>query len=521
MATAVSGSPAGIALAGGTSGEECRDWTVLRAPGATASGTVDAAEGQGAQPARFAVDAALSAAAESLNYTTSAAHIVLVATGGPQCISVACSLSRTLAADGMDFRVDVLGLDPAADRLRCIADNTGGTFRSVDGRNLQRALSELMAAAEMPEAGDGEAAPESAAAAVEHEAPSSGEAPLAQDGEAIAADSGEAENGLSPAAQIPIPPPRRQPAAAPPAMTTETDTGTESGSSVGLKTLSWALAEPRPVPEEASTPASDETATLGVRLKAVAAEGAAPLSSELTFEVLAVEGDGAYRLVGRSWAPEPVFQLPPGEYVARITHGGVVREHKFRANGDGVEQRTITLDLGYVSLAAVATADTPHLESDLRYTLQRVGGGAPIVRYAPQPMLTLPAGTYKVTVESGAARSSTMLDVAAGETVSKVFNLRLGYLRLRPDSVGAESTSVSIEADSSEGSGDPTPPLAEARSEHGESLLLRLPAGRHVAVAERDGRVVVRQVVTVAPGRLTQVTLKPQTVQSDWEFGQF
>lgn len=511
--SAVSAGPVvGMAVAAAPSDQECQGWTVLQH--SPSSGSMAPLPGAGG---RFAVDAALRAAAETLDFRERPARVVLVAAGSSQCISVACSLSRTLAGNGLDFRVDVVGLNADAERLRCIADNTGGTYRTANRTDLQQALTDLLGSA-ADQRQEGEATVETAKA---------GDAPALEPalGENIELQTVSAD--LRAMAGIPIPPPapRREQPDQPPAAKMETQSESDASGQADLKSLTWAAGRALPAIVALEPASAGQSPAWGVRLQAVTAKDAAPLTSELTFEILAVEGDGAYRLVGRSWAPKPVFKLPAGDYVARVTHGGVVREHRFQASGTGVEaieQQTIPLNLGYVALSAAATADAPPLESDLRYTLRRTDGGSPIVRYDSQPVLTLPAGEYEVSVESGSARAVSTLDVAAGETVSKTFDLRLGYLRLRPGSGIAAPIAVSIEAHEYDASNSNRngAPLAEAESRNGEAVLLRLPAGRHMAVAEREGRVV-RQMVNVAPGRLTQVTLGAQTAQRNWEFRQF
>ena len=505
------GGGVGIAVASGPAREECQGWTMVRPPEDSNAAAIPAGSS-----GRFAVDAALRAAATSMDYTEQPAHMVLVASGGSQCISVACSLSQTLARDGRDFRVDVVALDPSANGLRCIAENTGGTYQEASQSNLATVVAGVLA-------------PEAAQTASTKDEPASEEAGNPEghnpDGQGPDTDASAVGDGTTLQAQaaalgapIPLPAPRRQNAVA---ELQPAETAGESPNprhSDRLKTLTWVAADAL---GESMAPEPhlglQEAATPGMHLQAVAAAGSAPLTSELSFEVLAVEGDGAYRLVGRSWAAQPVFNLPAGEYVARVTHRGVVREQRFHSRGDGVERQTIVLNLGYVALAAAATPDAPPLESDLRYTLRRVDGGPAIVRSDPQPVLALPAGEYEVTVASGGARSVSTMQVVAGETASRVFDLRLGYLRLQPGSGSFSPVLFRVEAESHQGKAI----LAEARSDSGEALLLRLPAGRHIAVAERDGRKI-RQVVTVAPGRLTQVALEPQTAQADWGgLGQF
>ena len=62
--------------------------------------------------------------------------------------------------------------------------------------------------------------------------------------------------------------------------------------------------------------------------------------------------------------------------------------------------------------------------------------------------------------------------------------------------------------------------LAEAEGRSGEAQLFRLPAGQHIVIAESEG-MTVRQLVTIAPGKLTQITLDPQTAQAATGLGNF
>lgn len=57
--------------------------------------------------------------------------IVLVSDGEPTCAPDPCKVARQLAADGIDLRIDVVGLDvsgKARDKLRCIADAGNGSY---------------------------------------------------------------------------------------------------------------------------------------------------------------------------------------------------------------------------------------------------------------------------------------------------------------------------------------------------------------------------------------------------------
>ncbi len=484
----------GVAVAAAGQDAGYQGWLILRAPGQTTPLTVPAMLN-----GRFALDAALRAAAAELDYTEKPAHIVLVAAGGPQGISVACSLSQTLAADARQLRVDVMGLSPSAIRLRCIAENTGGDYRAADLASIPTLLE---AALVQPVGPAAIAATETGLAGA-----ATGIAPTADDTAALSSESAD---------RVPIPP---KPPDAPPQRADVDELSRLSDDRPAadrLTVLAWA--ETKTDSEISAAPLPPTGDVTGVQLRAVASPGGAPLTSELSFEVLALEGDGAFRLVGRSWAPQPVFDLPAGEYVARVTHSGVVREHKFRSSGEGLEQRTLSLDLGYVSLATSAMANMAPLESDLTYTLRRIDGGAPLVRYDPQPLLALPAGEYKVAVTSGAAQADATIRVVPGETTTKTFDLGLGFLRL---SAGVSHIGpVQFRVEQMDGQSEASTILAEAEGRSGEAQLFRLPAGQHIVIAESEG-MTVRQLVTIAPGKLTQITLDPQTAQAATGLGNF
>ncbi|SDT02884.1 VWA domain-containing protein [Jiangella sp. DSM 45060] len=70
--------------------------------------------------------------------------IVLVSDGEPTCAPDPCEVATQLAGDGVDVRIDVVGLDVdevARDKLRCIADNGRGTYYDAkDADDLVRSL---------------------------------------------------------------------------------------------------------------------------------------------------------------------------------------------------------------------------------------------------------------------------------------------------------------------------------------------------------------------------------------------
>lgn len=80
--------------------------------------------------------------------------IVLVSDGEPTCPPDPCEVARQLAQQGVDLRIDVVGLDvsgKAADALRCIADAGHGTYYDVgSAEDLVDALATLATRAVRP-----------------------------------------------------------------------------------------------------------------------------------------------------------------------------------------------------------------------------------------------------------------------------------------------------------------------------------------------------------------------------------
>ncbi|MCA8930091.1 MAG: hypothetical protein KDC18_18685, partial [Alphaproteobacteria bacterium] len=358
----------GVALANGSADGGCAGWTLLRAPGATTPVRLAAPVA-----GRFSPDAALRAVGRLPQIP---AHVVLVAAGPPQCVSVACSVSRQLAARKPGLRIDVLALPPAGDRLRCVAGNSGGAFRSLEADGLAPALTGLFAAKGVAVA----AAPPPPATA--------GPEPATVIPDAAPAKEAETRPGSVP---VPRPAPRRsasvakEPAAgtalasAPAVDTPAADTPVADETTAGatLRALPWVGPTAEDLPGAPEPEAWPQSSPPSVRLQAVPALGDVPLASELSYEVKAIGPDGVVRLVGRSWAAQPIFALPAGDYVARVTYRGVSREYRFHTKGQGLEHRSLPLDIGYAALRTVATAGAPPLLSNLEYTV-RLPGGAPV-----------------------------------------------------------------------------------------------------------------------------------------------
>lgn len=99
---------------------------------------------------------AVIAAAEALRYTEEKATVILVSDGIETCNPDPCAAARALEETGVDFTAHVVGFnigDPEAiAQMRCLAEETGGTFRTADtAAELSTALAVIATPAPAPE----------------------------------------------------------------------------------------------------------------------------------------------------------------------------------------------------------------------------------------------------------------------------------------------------------------------------------------------------------------------------------
>jgi len=108
---------------------------------------------------------AVERAAEALRYEEEEATVVLISDGRETCDRDPCAVADLLESAGVDFTAHVIGFDVSAPedqaQLRCLAENTGGSFRMAeDAAGLKDALVEVTAAPELEPAPEPEPEPE-------------------------------------------------------------------------------------------------------------------------------------------------------------------------------------------------------------------------------------------------------------------------------------------------------------------------------------------------------------------------
>lgn len=231
----------------------------------------------------------------------------------------------------------------------------------------------------------------------------------------------------------------------------------------------------------------------GLRLSATLVKGGPPLEEGVRFELLRRGPDGVLRLVARTVRIDmPLFAAPPGPYVARVTVGGLTRDHFAEAPVEGIVNRRLVLDAGQVELAATVAGRI--VNSGARFRAERIDkAGLPIVITGRSRMLaTLPAGRYRVAATVDGATSSQFVEVAAGAVFRETFDLALGYLR-----VAAPKRARGFRVLRG------NRVVAEASADH---ALFRLPPGPYRVIGAVDG-VGMTADATVEVGRLAAAAL--------------
>ena len=130
-----SGFDTGLMTYGHRRKGDCKDIELLIPPGPHNPATMKAKIAELSAKGKTPLSDSLRMAAKTLRSTEEAASIILITDGLETCDSDPCQVAADLAMSGVDFTVHVIGFDLSKndqDRVRCIADKTGGLFVPAD-----------------------------------------------------------------------------------------------------------------------------------------------------------------------------------------------------------------------------------------------------------------------------------------------------------------------------------------------------------------------------------------------------
>ncbi|WP_167682654.1 vWA domain-containing protein [Parasedimentitalea denitrificans] len=135
---------------------DCSDIETIITPEAGQHGAIVEAVNSIKPKGKTPMTDAVIAAAEALRYTEETATVILVSDGIETCNPDPCAAARALEEAGVDFTAHVVGFnigDPEAiAQMRCMAEETGGTFRTADtAAELSNALAVIATPVPAPE----------------------------------------------------------------------------------------------------------------------------------------------------------------------------------------------------------------------------------------------------------------------------------------------------------------------------------------------------------------------------------
>ncbi len=441
---ALSLSDARIAAYGGSS---CKGFTLADKRGAN---SFSETAPNGRRNLAAALDSALAAFPEDAPVK----RIVAIVGGPNQCLAALCAHAGRLKEKYPEFVVDLIGFglsDQTASRLNCIAANTDGRFARADAATLSSALALTLRA---PTAAlSSLAAPSSEIAQADNLA----DVPLRA----------KADNQLAAILNAPLAPPLPL----------------EGG---------WRMTGPESyVPQ-------------GLRLMASLVQGGDPLVDGARFELLRADQNGVYRLVARTERTgNPLFAVPEGRYLARVSRGGAVSEAEVWAPKSGVATRRLSLDAGQLALAALSGGRPAARGAHFR--VERLDAPGPIMTISGRgrALATVPAGQYRIHAAIDHANAERVVQVRPGEIVAAGLDVPLGFVRVALTinhgndrrAQPRAPAEISILRDGQE--------IASAK---GESPLFRLAPGSYKVIA-RSGRAAIERDVIADAGALVDVSM--------------
>lgn len=114
---------------------DCSDIETIVAPSSGSRDSIAAAVNGVKPKGKTPMTDAVKQAAEALRFTEEKATVILVSDGIETCAPDPCAAARALEEAGVDFTAHVVGFDitdpEALAQMQCLAEETGGTFRSA------------------------------------------------------------------------------------------------------------------------------------------------------------------------------------------------------------------------------------------------------------------------------------------------------------------------------------------------------------------------------------------------------
>jgi hypothetical protein len=175
----------------------------------------------------------------------------------------------------------------------------------------------------------------------------------------------------------------------------------------------------------------------GLQLKAVLDEGTEPINKNIYWIVYnsQPELNGKRCKVAHSNSPDPMFSLPEGSYYIIAKHGDAQAAMEVDVAAGERKDAVMNMKTGYLKLEAILNGGEKPIKKNIYwgvYTSQpELNGKRRKVAHSnsPDPMFSLPEGSYYIIAKHGDAQAAMEVDVVAGERKDAVMNMKAGYVK--------------------------------------------------------------------------------------------
>lgn len=496
---------------------DCGDIEMVVAPQPLNSsaflGAVNAISPKGKTP----IGDSVRMAAEALRYTEDRATVILVSDGLETCNADPCALAAQLEGQGVDFTAHVIGFDLSDTdqaQLACIADNTGGQFFAArNAAGLTDALTETVAVIKTAEATP---APALAPAPAPEPEPAGPQAirvtgKLCDSCDLLPEEPEffwwvyEAEQDING---------NRKEVARSGSPVPIFELAAGDYHVVGRYGSAFARADLSVAPGALTDHVMNFDAG-HLRADAWATPNGTVLTDDMFWWVYEAKTDlqGNRKEIARSGSALSFFRLPAGDYHVVARHGTAFANATLTVEAGGLNEVRFDMNVGYARFSGIPTEGAPALDDDMFWWVYEAkkdlnGNRKEITRSgSPVPLFKLNAGEYHVVARHGNAFASADLTVAADSLLERVFDLNVGYLRVK--ALMAEGLPA-LEDDMFYWVYEAKTDLQGNRKEITRSgsaqPLFKLPAGDYHLVA-RHGRAFASADLTVAAGGLQDIEM--------------
>lgn len=182
-------------------------------------------------------------------------------------------------------------------------------------------------------------------------------------------------------------------------------------------------------------------------LTTAARDAGAPSDAAPLFIVLEDDPPRGRREVARSAASQAEFILPPGAYYVVVRQGGAEARERVELNSGEVVRRALGVAVGRLALSS--SSPIPLAGNLVSYTVKRLDDPDQETIWTSRsaPLLSLPAGRYRIEGRYGLTNLATTRDVEikAGQTLQLPIEHQAATLRVRVTGIGAGLADVTWE----------------------------------------------------------------------------